>query len=240
MRSVRDQFLAALVDYRDGAFGPQQLCALCVEFLAVDRAAIVLTVGSTVWELLCASDEVAARIEAGQATAGEGPAIEAVRRGGPVLIEDLSAQLERWPGFAAAVGEHGRGAMFTCPLQIGAIGVGALDLYRVEPVPAEVDEVAAMLAVADIVTNVLLSHAPPAVAEGVDANVLDAWWAPLSSSREIHQATGIIIAQLAVPPDVAYIRLRAYAFTQDRLLMDVARDVVARRVRFDPDDEDRR
>jgi len=94
--------------------------------------------------------------------------------------------------------------------------------------------------VADIITMVLLSHAPPAVPAGVDANDLDAWWAPLSSSREIHQATGMIVAQLAVPPDMAYLRLQAYAFSQGRVLMDVARDVVARRVRFDPDDVDRR
>jgi hypothetical protein len=237
VRSLRTRFLAALVAYPDGALGPHQLCALCVEFLAVDRAAIVITVGSTVWEPLCASDDVAARMEAGQATAGEGPAVEAVRRGGPVFVEDVSAQLKRWPGFGAVVGERGRGAMFAFPLQIGAIAVGALDLYRVEPTPAGVDEVAAMLAVADIVTMVLLSHAPPAVPAGVDADILDTWWAPLSSSREIHQATGMIVAQLAVPPDVAYLRLQAYAFSQDRLLMEVARDVVARRVRFDPDDD---
>jgi len=237
---VRARFLAALVAYPDGALGPHQLCALCVESLSVDRAAIVITVGSTVWDLLSASDDVAARIEAGQATAGEGPAIEAVRRGGPVLVENLSAQLARWPGFGAAVGEHGRGAMFAFPLQIGAIGVGVLDLYRVLPTSARGDEVAAMLAVADIITMVLLSHAPPAVPAGVDANDLDAWWAPLSSSREIHQATGMIVAQLAVPPDMAYLRLQAYAFSQGRVLMDVARDVVARRVRFDPDDVDRR
>ena len=237
---MRARFLAALVAYPDGALGPHQLCALCVKSLSVDRAAIVITVGSTVWDLLSASDDVAARIEAGQATAGEGPAIEAVRRGGPVLVENLSAQLARWPGFGAAVGEHGRGAMFAFPLQIGAIGVGVLDLYRVLPTSARGDEVAAMLAVADIITMVLLSHAPPAVPAGVDANDLDAWWAPLSSSREIHQATGMIVAQLAVPPDMAYLRLQAYAFSQGRVLMDVARDVVARRVRFDPDDVDRR
>lgn len=41
-------------------------------------------------------------------------------------------------------------------------------------------------------------------------------------------------------PEVAYLRLQAYAFSQDRLLMDVARNVVARRVRFDPDDADLR
>jgi hypothetical protein len=34
---------------------------------------------------------------------------------------------------------------------------------------------------------------------------------------------------------VALIRLRAYAYAHDRRLRDVASDVVARRLRFDPD-----
>jgi hypothetical protein len=104
-----------------------------------------------------------------------------------------------------------------------------LDLYRIEPVPIESEELTAMLAVADIVTMVLMSRQPP-----VDA--ADAWWTPSPSSSEIHQATGMVIAQLSVAPRIAYLRLRAYAFASDRPLTDVARDVIARRLRFDPDD----
>ena len=52
---------------------------------------------------------------------------------------------------------------------------------------------------------------------------------------EVHQATGMIIVQLGVTAAVALIRLRAYAYAQDRRLRDVAADVVARRLRFDPD-----
>lgn len=222
--------------YPDEALGPQELCAICVEQLAVDRAAIAIRVAPTVWEPLGASDEVAARIEAAQATVGEGPAIDALGRGGPVLVDDLSAQFDRWPGFSAALGQDGRGAMFAFPLQIGAIRVGVLGMYRVEPVLAEPDEVAAMLVVADIVTMILLSHAPPSVPAGVNADDLDAWWAPSLASREIHQATGMIVAQLAVPADEAYLRLKARAFAEGLPPIEVARDVIARRLRFDSDD----
>jgi hypothetical protein len=47
----------------------------------------------------------------------------------------------------------------------------------------------------------------------------------------------MVVAQLAVPPSVAYLRLRAYAFAHDRALTAVARDVIERRLRFDPEDE---
>jgi hypothetical protein len=48
----------------------------------------------------------------------------------------------------------------------------------------------------------------------------------------------MIIAQLGVPAETAFARLRAYAYAHDRALGDVARDVVQRRLRFDPDPPD--
>jgi AmiR/NasT family two-component response regulator len=42
----------------------------------------------------------------------------------------------------------------------------------------------------------------------------------------IHQATGALTVLLGVPLDEALARLRAYAFTHNVPLMDVARDVV--------------
>jgi hypothetical protein len=49
----------------------------------------------------------------------------------------------------------------------------------------------------------------------------------------VHQAVGMIAAQLEVSVLHAMIRLRAYAFANDRPLGDVARDMVARKLRFD-------
>ncbi len=49
----------------------------------------------------------------------------------------------------------------------------------------------------------------------------------------VHQASGMVAAQLDVSVGQALIRLRAYAFGNDRPLADVAEDVVARRLRFD-------
>jgi hypothetical protein len=51
----------------------------------------------------------------------------------------------------------------------------------------------------------------------------------------VHQAAGMVSAQLDVSVGHALIRLRAYAFGNDRPLADVARDVVALRLRFDAD-----
>jgi len=51
----------------------------------------------------------------------------------------------------------------------------------------------------------------------------------------VHQATGMILVQLGISAEDAFARLRAYAYAHDRRLSDVARDVVERRLRFEPD-----
>ena len=50
----------------------------------------------------------------------------------------------------------------------------------------------------------------------------------------IHQASGMVAAQLNVSVAQALIRLRGYAFGQGRRLNEVAVDVLARRLRLPP------
>jgi len=48
----------------------------------------------------------------------------------------------------------------------------------------------------------------------------------------VHQAAGMVSVQLRVTIGEALVRLRGHAFRTDRLLADVAGDVVNRRMRF--------
>jgi len=61
------------------------------------------------------------------------------------------------------------------------------------------------------------------------------WERSWGNRVEIHQATGMVVAQLDLSATDAFARLRAYAFLEHRLLGDVARDVVARHLRFTQD-----
>ena len=58
-----------------------------------------------------------------------------------------------------------------------------------------------------------------------------------SYQLQVHQATGIVQLQLGVPTDEAFLMLRARAFALGRPLVDVATDVVARRLRFSLENE---
>jgi AmiR/NasT family two-component response regulator len=55
----------------------------------------------------------------------------------------------------------------------------------------------------------------------------------MDGRAELFQAQGMVMVQLGVPLTAALTRLRAHAYAENRPLTDVARDVVARRIRFD-------
>ena len=59
-------------------------------------------------------------------------------------------------------------------------------------------------------------------------------WTELSAlmRTEVNQATGMLIGQLDVEPAVALVRLRAHAYATDRTPTDVAREILADRLRL--------
>ena len=92
-----------------------------------------------------------------------------------------------------------------------------------------------LLILADAATVMLLGSAN-GHAENGDGAGLDGQAPDLALHRaEIDQATGMLTVQLGVTAGEAFARLRAYAYAQDRRLADVAGDIVARRLRLDPD-----
>jgi hypothetical protein len=229
--AVTRALLAIARDLRDDRVLAEQICLACVAGLDVDGAAISVLTTSTMRETLWASDATAELLEDLQFSLGEGACIEAAVTARPVLVPDLSdpAETSRWPIYAAAVVEQaGVGAVFALPLQWGAITVGVLDLYRRAPGSLSEEQSRDALSAADAATLMLLGlRTDP----GEDL----AWDRSWSNRAEIHQATGMVVAQLEISATDAFARLRAYAFAEQRLLGDVARDVVARRLHFSKD-----
>jgi hypothetical protein len=229
--AVTRALLAIAQDLRDDRVLAEQICLACVAGLDVDGAAISVLTASTMRETLWASDATAELLEDLQFSLGEGACIEAAVTARPVFVPDLSdtAETGRWPIYAAAVVEQaGIGAVFALPLQWGAITVGVLDLYRRAPGSLSQEQSRDALSAADAATLMLLGlRTDP----GEDL----AWDRSWSNRAEIHQATGMVVAQLEISATDAFARLRAYAFAEQRLLGDVARDVVARRLHFSKD-----
>ena len=179
---------------------------------------------------LCCSDPVARQIEDLQYTIGEGPGIDAHATGRPVEEPDLgSPRRIRWPVFAAPAVAAGAGALFSFPLRMGAVRLGALTLYQPRRGGLSDDQHADALTMADVVFQVVIAHQAeaPIGALSVELEVLG------SDRAKVHQAAGIVSVQLSVSVAEGLVRLRARAFREERPLAELAGDIVARRSRFD-------
>jgi len=212
----------------------KRLCQVCAEVVGVSGAGIMLMAGDVPQGSVCTTDDVSALIEELQYALSEGPCVDAYHSDQPVAEPDLaSPHSPRWVGFTGPAVEAGVRAVFGYPLQVGAVRLGALNLYRDTPGPLSGDQHADALVMADVAAEAILglqANAPP----GRLAAELEAG---SDFQYVIHQATGMVAAQLDVSVGQALIRLKAHSFGNDRPLKDVARDVVARKLRFDTEAE---
>jgi hypothetical protein len=217
---------------RDGSPGLGAVPAgVCADVLGLTGVAVSVSVsggGDVVWR----TDGVSARLDDLQFTLGQGPGVDVAASGQLVLEADLGAvPAQRWPAFTPAALELGVRAVFAAPLQVGVIRLGVVLAHRDAPGMMSSAALADLLVFASAATGALL---------GPLSDDPKPQWVSIQTSgyrAEVHQATGMISVQLDVTQAVALMRLRAYAFSHQRPLADVAADVVARRMRFDDNDD---
>lgn len=227
-----DRLLRILARLQAGATAAParpRLCEVCAEVTGMTGAGIMLMSGGVARGSVCSSNEVSALIEDLQYTLGEGPCVDAYGRNRPVLEPDLAeAGVRRWVAFTPQAMEAGARAVFGFPLALGAIRIGALNLYRDHAGPLDDDQHADALVMAGVAARAVVAMQAEAM-PGMLGPELEAG----SDFRfVVHQASGMLSAQLEVSVAEALVRLRAHAFAHDRPLDEVARDVVARRLRF--------
>jgi GAF domain/ANTAR domain len=226
--------IMAAVSEKDTADGASELvtrlCRFAVEEMALSGCALVLMSKLESASMLAGAGRHASTVSELQMELGEGPCLEAHFSGVPVFLPDLaSAGANRWPAFVAAALAAGVHAEFSLPLTVGPGGIGTLDLCRDRPGMLSQEHVADALVTADIARDAVLyqQYAPggAALEELLDTSGMD--------RIVVHQATGMIAAQLNDTTSNALARLRATAFASGRPMHDVAQDVVERRMRFD-------
>jgi GAF domain-containing protein len=227
----RLRILSRLVGRGTGELETSRLCEVGAEVTGMSGAGIMLMSGDIPRGSLCTTNKVSALIEDLQYTLGEGPCVDAYHQDRPVLEPDLAhPATPRWVAFRGPALDAGARAVFGFPLQVGAVRLGALNLYRDRPGRLSDHQHADALVMAGIAAQavlVLQADAPP----GKLAAALDA---SADFHFVVHQAAGMVAAQLDVSIAHALIRLRAYAFGNNRPLTEVAQEVVARELRFDP------
>jgi hypothetical protein len=196
---------------------PSRLCRACVEILGAQSGALTLSATPEARLTVSTSDGVSTQIDDLEETLGEGPGrvalveervvVTPVDRDGPVD--------ETFPLFSHMVrGLGGPGVAHAVPMRVAGRVVGVLSLYATGELARGPEDVQFL---ADAVGLALLS----------ELDSLD--W---STRAQIHQATGMVTAQLRIAPSDALAILRGHAFANATTLETVAHDILARRLVF--------
>lgn len=226
----RVRILSRLVGNGPGELETKRLCDVCAEVSRMSGAGIMLMSDDVARGSVCTTNEVSALIEHLQYALGEGPCVDAYQQDRPVLEPDLAEPgTPRWLAFTGPAVAAGVRAVFGFPLHVGAVRLGALTLYCDRPGPLTDEQYADALVMADVAAQAVLmlqANAPPGkLAAELEANA--------DFQYVVHQASGMVAAQLDVSVGQALIRLRAHAFGNERPLVDVADEVVGRELRLD-------
>ena len=214
--------------------GPPELRLCTAASKLLDAAGVGVSLGAnddlldSGLQTVCATDG-ARDGEATQFDLGEGPAYTAHRTGWPVQVADLERD-DTWPTFAKAATALGFRAVFAFPLRSGSISLGAMTLYQYVAGELTSEQYGDALVVARFALNLLTSLQAGRPADELDEVFSDT----LSSSVEVHQASGVVAVQLGVPVAAALAVLRAHAFAEGSSLTEVATQVVEHRLELAP------
>ncbi len=204
----------------------------CIQAVAVDGGGMSLVSADGIRQPLYGSDDTAGEMERLQFTLGEGPCVDASMTGSPVLIPDLddpgSGLRTRWPAFLAEAAKADVRAVFAFPVRIGAISLGAIDLYRRVAGPLRGDDLAKTLATVDAIAAAVLD-VHDTLDHGLDRDLL--------SSMAVHRAAGMVMEQLGSSIEEALVRLRAAAYVEGVPVQQLANDVINGDRRFQEEKE---
>ncbi|MFZ0250196.1 MAG: GAF and ANTAR domain-containing protein [Acidimicrobiales bacterium] len=223
----RARIVARLVAEGGSPSAPGPLCKVAAEVIDVSGAGVMVLHDGVPQASLCSSGPTSALIEELQYTLGEGPCVDAYRTGSVILEPHLTAPaMLRWPAFTPEALAAGAMAVFGFPVRIGAVRIGALNVFQDRPGPLRDEQHADALVMADVIARTIL--AVQARAEpGETALELNA-----DIHSVVHQAAGMVSVQLDMSVGDALVRLRAYAFGMDQSITEAARDVVSRKLDF--------
>ena len=218
------------------------VCAVAVASAQASGGWVAAASGRGLDFVMYVTDPVSEQLAELQLMLGQGPCHDALATAAPVLAADLGDEQSsrRWPAFTPEARQLGAAAGYVFPLVIGAIRAGVMGLYRSSPGPLSGPQLGDCLLLADTATVLLLDGlgdgaGPAADGDGHGGRPIGQPPELAAHRAQIDQATGMLTVQLGVGVTEAFARLRAYAYTHDRRLADVAADIVARHLHLHPD-----
>ncbi|KQR38421.1 GAF and ANTAR domain-containing protein [Microbacterium sp. Leaf159] len=228
---MEDAFSATLKGLDDPATQVKELPFSFLSVLPVTGASVSTLGGFLGSQTISATDKAAAWLDELQFDLGEGPCWDAMRLDRPVMEPQMLGRrgTERWPAFGRAVQSGPIASIFAFPLAVGSLRFGAIDLYSDLPVTLDRVQTTRAAALAAVVARRVLRDRIGEL-EVPDESALSPF-----SRRKVHQATGIVLAQLNIDADEARLLLHSHAFATESSVMEVADGVLAGQIVFSND-----
>lgn len=199
---------------------PARLCNAFVDVFGGSGAAITLGYHQPDRLTLCATDPTVARLDGLQEVLGEGPGWDAFTSS-QVVTADLR-QPTPWEHFSSTARQE-LGELWVCaaPMRPDDRALGVVMVYDESAEAVAGDPVVAQF-LADAVGAALLGH---------DALLTDDV-GPWVVRQQVHQAVGMVVAQLGVSPVDSMAVIRAHAYSQDTTVETIAALVLDRTLDF--------
>jgi len=201
----------------------------CVDLFGVTGSGIMLADEQNVARYVTASDGPGRVMETAESETGQGPCTEAFVDNRSVGITDVTAE-SRWPDLAAAVAPFGVRAVLGVPVQLGAVTVGTLDVYRDHPHEWHESEHVALARYSKVV-GATLTTALAAHAAGELANQLQY---ALDYRVAIERGIGFLMARDGIDGVTAFNRLRRSARNSRRKIGEISEYLLAQGQLPDP------
>jgi GAF domain-containing protein len=199
------------------------LCEHATLVSPADAIGIVLTDHHGQLRFMASSNESGRDLELFQLQADEGPCLDCVRSKLPVVNADLATAGDLWPTFAPLAIGAGFRSVHAFPMRLREEVIGALNLFSMEQMRLDPQEVRVVQSLADVATIAILQERSIARAEALTEQLQGA----LNSRIVIEQAKGALARTQGISVDEAFEVLRRQARSQRQRLVDVATAVLA-------------
>lgn len=211
-----------LADDYDVTEVPDRLVEVCVDVLGATAAGMLLS-DQRALSVVASSSRRTHLVELFQLETGEGPCLDCVRTGEPVLVADLETAHARWPRFVGAAIDHGFASVHAVPMRLRHETIGALNMFGEQPGAMTAQDVRVAQALADIATAGILQQRTIRRGEVLTQQLQTA----LHTRITIEQAKGVLAQAGSLDMAEAFAALRSYGRSRQARLVDVARRLIA-------------
>lgn len=213
LQTLRETFAG-----RDEPGLPTSLSTDCARLLGVSDVTVSFFAVSDQYTLSASSDD-ARSLDEWEFTFEEGPCIDAAVTSTSNMTQTAEAHNTPWPRLSAKASAIGYRSIAGVPIGIRGTTFGTLNLHDRD---------------GTITTETLANarHIAGAIAPLIVASLSRQQPDGPADHDMFHQATGMVMSQMGIAVEAAVEVLRAHAWAHDRLLTDVADEVVSHRLTF--------